>query len=156
VRNATDIIKIDNLRLAIPRVIEPLQRPLDPSTFKLFAQGLIGSQNDVKMLNGQWRGTDTQIVFEHTKKSFAANADLSASKSIPSYGWTEREKKERTVKRNSSSESADETRANSALEDVPQILVEFQKAHPSIKLETPDDNRTISVSRWLCFSTCCY
>ncbi|KAF1921057.1 mediator complex subunit 27-domain-containing protein [Ampelomyces quisqualis] len=135
--------QIDNLRLAIPRVIEPFQRPPNPSTFKLFAQGLVGSQNDVKLLKEQWRAVETQLVFEHAKKSFAANTDLSASKSTPSHGWTEREK-ERSTKRNNSSESLDESRSNSATEDVPQILVEFQKAHPSIKLETQDDNRTIS------------
>jgi hypothetical protein len=121
--------------------------------FKLFQDGAEGSQNDVKMLGEEWRGTETQLVFEHTKKSFASNADLSASKSIPSHGWIEREKKERTVKRSNSSEGADENR-DATLEDVSQVLVEFQKAHPNIKLDTQDNNRTITVSCWLYDSTC--
>ena len=35
--------------------------------------------------------------------------------------------------------------ASLADEDVSRIVVEFQKTHPKIKLETRDDNRIISV-----------
>jgi hypothetical protein len=134
------------LRLAIPRIVEPFQRPSTPGTFKLYAQGVLGSQDDIKSLNEQWKKTETQSTFEHTRKSLAANSDLSASRSIPRHGWTEREKKERDSKESNHIESTDESSASLTDEDISRMVVEFQKAHPTIKLETQDDNRAISVS----------
>jgi hypothetical protein len=89
-------------------------------------------------------------MFEHTRKSMAANADLSASRSIPMHGWTEREKKERDSKKSNRIESTDDNSTTLTEEDVSRIVVEFQKTHPNIKLEMQDDNRTISVSCLKC------
>jgi hypothetical protein len=69
-----------------------------------------------------------------------------ASRSIPMHGWTEREKKERDSKKSSHIEITDESSASLTDEDISRIVVEFQKAYPTIKLETQDDNRAISVS----------
>jgi hypothetical protein len=140
-----DIIKINDLRLAIPRINEPFQRPATPATFKLYAKGVLGSQDNVKSLNQKFRDTEMQSVFEHTKKSLAANTDLSASMSIPSCGWTEREKKERGANENSRSESMEESGTGLTDDEVAQLLGEFQKTHPAIKLATQEDNRTIIV-----------
>jgi hypothetical protein len=107
---------------------------------------VLGSQDDIKSLNEQWKKTETQSTFEHTRKSLAANSDLSASRSIPRHGWTEREKKERDSKESNHIESTDESSASLTDEDISRMVVEFQKAHPTIKLETQDDNRAISVS----------
>jgi hypothetical protein len=140
-----DIIKINDLRLAIPRIIEPFQRPATPATFKLYAKGVLGSQDNVKSLNQKFRDAEMQSVFEHTKKSLAANTDLSASMSIPSCGWIEREKKERGANQSSRSESMEESGTGLTDEEVAQLLGVFQKTHPTIKLATQDDNRTIIV-----------
>jgi hypothetical protein len=137
--------KINDLRLAIPRIIEPFQRPSTPATFKLYAQGVLGSQDNVKSLNQKWRDTDMQLVFERTKKSLAANTDLSASMSIPSHGWTEREKKARDANDSSRSESMEDSGTGLTEEEVASLLGEFQRTYPTIKTETQDDNRTILV-----------
>lgn len=137
--------QIDNLRLAIPRIIEPFHRPTNPTTFKQYAQGVIGSQNGIKNLSEQWKSPEIQDTFDHIKKSFAANADLSACSSIPSYGWCERERHIRETKQSKKSDDAEDYNTSLTYEDVPRILVEFQKAHPKIKLETQEDNGSISV-----------
>lgn len=113
--------------------------------FKLYAQGVIGSQNGIKSLHETWRSQETQQLFEHTGKSLAGNPDLSASASIPSHGWTEREKKEREAKKSSQGETIDERNPAPTAEDISRIIVEFHKTYPNIKLETRDDNQTISV-----------
>jgi len=131
----------------MPRIIEPFHQPPSPGMFKLYAQGVIGSQNGIKDLHESWRSQEAQQLFEHTAKSLAGNPDLSASVSIPSYGWTERDKKEREEKKSSPSEVVEESTPALTAEDIAQILVEFNKTYPNIKLETQDDNHTISVRR---------
>ena len=106
------------------------------------------------MLNEQWKDEQTQTLFEHTKKSLAANSDLAASKSMPAYGWTERDQKLRDAKRPSERESTDEGSLALTDEDVSQALADFQKAHPVIKLETQDNNRVIAVSSTFGTSAC--
>lgn len=107
---------------------------------------MLGSQDGIKTLNEQWKDKKTQALFDHTKKSLAANSDLAASKSIPAYGWTERDQKLRDAKRPSERESTDESSLALTDEDISQALADFQKTHPFIKLETQDNNRIIAVS----------
>lgn len=107
---------------------------------------MLGSQDGIKALNEQWKDTQTQSLFEHTKKSLAANNDLAASASIPSYGWTERDKKMRDSKAPSDRKSADESSLALTDEDISQAIADFQKSHTVIKLEPQDNNRTIVVS----------
>jgi hypothetical protein len=137
--------QINHLRLAIPRVIESFSSPPNAGTYKLYAQGVLGSQNDIKALQEQWRNPETQNIFEHTKKSLSANADLSASASIPSHGWTEREKKERESKKSNGSESTDEGSTFLSDEEIALVVADFQKTYPNIKLDLQDENHTISV-----------
>jgi hypothetical protein len=113
--------------------------------FKLYAQGVIGSQNGIKALNEEWRSHETQNTLEHTRKSLASNSDLSASASIPSYGWTERDRKERESKQTSRSDTTDETNSALTVEDVSYMVVAFQKAYPNVKLETQQDNHIVTV-----------
>ncbi|KAH7380623.1 mediator complex subunit 27-domain-containing protein [Pyrenochaeta sp. MPI-SDFR-AT-0127] len=137
--------QLDDLRSAIPRIIEPFHRPPNPTTFKLYAQGVIGSQNGIKSLNDQWKSPETQGVFEHVKKSIGANADLAASASIPSSGWVERERRERAVKNGGArTENMEEAGDTVTDEDISQIIVDFRKNFPKVKLETQDDNNTVS------------
>jgi hypothetical protein len=142
--------KITDLRSVIPRLVEPFQRPSNSATFKQYALGVLGSQEGIKSLNEHWKSPETRSIFEHTKKSLAANGDLSASQSIPPYGWIEREKKERDSKKSSRSESTDESSTSLTEEEISRIVVDFQKAYPNIKLETQDDNCKISVGQLTC------
>ncbi|KAF2025274.1 hypothetical protein EK21DRAFT_76811 [Setomelanomma holmii] len=136
--------QIDDLRLAIPRIIDPLHRPPSPSTFKLYAQGALSSQNAVKSLYETWKDPGIQSIFEHTGKSYAENGDLSASRSIPSHGWIEREKKERESKKSSRSDSADSGIATLTDKDITRIAEEFRKTYPSIILDVQAEIDTIS------------
>jgi hypothetical protein len=113
--------------------------------FKAYAQGVVGSQNGIKALQEEWRSPETQNLLEHTRKSLAVNADLSASASIPSHGWTERERKERESKKDSRDESTEEETLTN--EEVTRLIGEVQKTWPNLKVETQDDNHTILVCK---------
>lgn len=148
----THALQIDDLRLTIPRIVEPFHRPPSAGMFKQYAQGVQGSQQDIKTLQEQWRSPEIQAVFEHTRRSLLANSDLSASRSMPAHGWTEREKKQHNIAKGNHSESTEDGSATLFNEDFARIVADFEKSKPSIKLETQDDNRTISV--WLAFTSC--
>lgn len=125
--------------------MEPFHRPPNPGTFKLYAQGALSSQNGIKSLSAQWKDAGTQSIFEHTRKSLSANADLTASSDIPMHGWIGRERKARDSKKGNAGDSKDEGGSTLSDDDIARIVVEFGKTHPNIKLETLDVNRTISV-----------
>lgn len=145
IRYATNITQVDNLRLAIPRIIEPFHRPANPLTFKLYAQGVIDSQTGVRNLNQDWRAPETQNIFDHTGKSHAANADLSASTSAPDYGWVERERKNLKSLAGGQEESA-ETSLSLSSADVARIVEDFKTAHPNIRLDSQNENHLLLVS----------
>lgn len=91
-----------------------------------------------------------QSIFERVKKSVGADADLTASASTPSSGWIERERREKEAKNGGDrTESMDEVGDVLTDDHISQIIVEFRKNFPNIKLETQDDNRTISVRHHL-------
>jgi hypothetical protein len=143
---STHLLQIDDLRLAIPHIIEPLYLPPNPETFKLYAQGVRSSQSGIESIQTEWKGPETQKIYTYTNKSFAANKDLSASTSISSHGWIEREKKERVSKKGAASESSEARGPTLTSEDVTRIVEEFTTNNPSIKPELKDDNCTIFVS----------
>ena len=62
--------------------------------FHAFRDNVIKAQRDVKMFHVQWKSPETQGIFEHTRKSAAANADLSAGAQVQQYGWIEKEEKD--------------------------------------------------------------
>jgi hypothetical protein len=137
--------QIEDLRIAIPRIIEPFHRPVNPTTYKLYSQGVLGSQNGLNSLKEQWRQPEMQSAFEHVQKSFAANADLLECVSIPSHGWIERERKAKESTKSKGNESVDDLGVTLSDEDMSRMVVEFRKTHPKLKLDTQDDNHSISV-----------
>jgi hypothetical protein len=137
--------QINDMRLAIPRIIEPFHRPPSSATFKLYVEGVKGSQNNLDGLTKQWKDSEMQSTLEHVKESFGANADLSESVSIPSHGWVERARKAKESSESKGSESLEDVGATLTDEDISRIVVEFCKAHPDLKVEAQDDNRSISV-----------
>jgi hypothetical protein len=142
------------VQIAIPRIIEPFHRPPNPSTFKLYSQGVIGSQNGIKGLNDTWKSPEVQEMLAHTKKSYEANRDLSASTSVPSHGWTERERRERESRKGNGARIAVEDQSDKLDDErLPQIVAQVKEAHANIKLELQNDNRSITVGALLPLQT---
>ncbi|KAI4647578.1 uncharacterized protein J4E78_008893 [Alternaria triticimaculans] len=135
--------QISDMRLAIPRIIEPFHRPRSSATYKLYADGVLGSQKNLDSLKSQWKSPELQSTFEHVKQSLGANADLSESVSIPSHGWTERARKAKESAKNQGGDNKEDTGAIVTDEDIERIVVEFRKAHPNLKVETNDEDRSI-------------
>jgi hypothetical protein len=112
----------------------------------LYSQGVVGSQNGIKALNDTWRTSDVQEMLVHARNSLEANSDLSTSASVPSYGWIERERREREAHKGNGEHIAAEDQSDTLNdEDISRITVHFRKAHPSIKLDVQDDNCSITV-----------
>jgi hypothetical protein len=137
--------QIDDMRLAIPRIIEPFHRPRSSATYKLYADGVLGSQKNLDSLKDQWKSPEMQSTFEHVKQSFGANADLSESVAIPSHGWVERARKTKESKKSQGKDNLEDAGAILTDEDISRIVVDFRKAHPNLKVEMRDDDRSISV-----------
>lgn len=136
--------QIDDLRLAIPRIIEPFHLPAKPSTFKLYADGVMSAQNGVKELHEAWRDPEMEKIFEHTKKSQSANADFSAATSVPDHGWVAREKRERKSRDGARSEPVERT-VSLTHEDIASAVLELQKSQPAVKLTLLEDKESISI-----------
>lgn len=136
--------QIDGLRLAIPRIIDPFHRPLDPSTFKLYAKGVLTSQSDIKNLHESWKTPEMQRTLEHVKESFSANPDLSASASIPSFGWVERHQKGRDTKERGSND-VESTWKNLTEDEVSRAIEDFRNTYPTIKVDSEDHNSRIHI-----------
>lgn len=138
--------QIDDLRLAIPRITEPFHRPPNPSTFKLYSQGVVGSQNGINALSDKWRSPEVQDILAHARKSYEANSDLSTCTSVPAHGWVERENRERESLKGNREHVTVEDQIDSLDEErISQIIAEVQEAHPNIKLELQDDGHSIRV-----------
>ncbi|KAI4657134.1 uncharacterized protein J4E79_007750 [Alternaria viburni] len=135
--------QISDMRLAIPRIIEPFHRPRSSATYKLYADGVLGSQKNLDSLKSQWKSPEVQSTFEHAKQSLSANADLSESVSIPSHGWAERARKAKESTKSQGGENKEDTGAIVTDEDIERIVVEFRKAHPNLKVDTHDEDRSI-------------
>jgi hypothetical protein len=86
-----------------------------------------------------------QNTFEHVKKSFTANADLSECVSVPSHGWTERERKAKEFTKTKDSNSVDDLGIILSDEDIFRIVAEYRSTYPNIKLDKHDDNHSLSV-----------
>lgn len=85
-------------------------------------------------------------MFAHTKKSFEADQDLAACASVPSYGWIERERRERESHKGSGENAAVEDDSNKLDDEtISRIVAEVQGTQPNIKLQAQNDNRCITV-----------
>ncbi|KAF3002034.1 hypothetical protein E8E13_008771 [Curvularia kusanoi] len=137
--------QIDDLRLAIPRIIEPFHQPPNPTTFKRYSQGVIGSQNGIKILNDAWKAPEMQDTLAHITKSYEANPDLSASTSVPSHGWSARERRERESRKGFAQHAVVDDKSDGLdTEIVSRVMTEVQGAHPDVRFEAQDTNRSIT------------
>ncbi|ORY14804.1 hypothetical protein BCR34DRAFT_478993 [Clohesyomyces aquaticus] len=141
--------QLDNLRLAIPRIIEPFSSEQATSTdvFKGFKQALIGSQNDLKSFRVQWHTPEYQSILVHARKSYSANPDLSASAQVPRYGWIQSEIAEKKALAGNLSglEEPQEIATGLGKEDIALILDEFCNTYPDIRVGMKDDNHEIMI-----------
>ncbi len=120
-------------------------------TFKLYAQGVVGSQNGIKSLNDSWKSPEIQGVFEYVKRSLDANPNLAESATIPSRGWVQAEQGQRqSKKQDDQSENPEASDVLITDDEISQVILDFQKTYPDIKLNSQNDNHSISVRPTLC------
>ncbi|KAF2872223.1 hypothetical protein BDV95DRAFT_543900 [Massariosphaeria phaeospora] len=141
--------QLTNLRLAIPRVVEPLHSsaPIGPAIFKAFKEGLVGSQNGIKLFRAQWHSEEVQSAFEHSKQSFNRNSDLSAATQVPPYGWIQAEiATQKVSKRKRTEEQIDDDKYVALPQDeVFRLVHEFSKIHPVIKVGSKDKHSDLMI-----------
>ncbi|KAF2473204.1 uncharacterized protein BDR25DRAFT_323796 [Lindgomyces ingoldianus] len=141
--------QLDDLRLAIPRMVEPFNSDLarGPVVFKAFKQSVIRAQNDMKAFRAQWHNQDNQSILEHAKESYNANTDLSASSQVPRYGWVLQENIESQIPDRiaNGGKKVQDSDATLSIEEISQIIQEFHKAHPNIKIGAKDDNHELLI-----------
>lgn len=83
--------QLDDLRLVIPRIIQPLKNPhpTPAHLFEAFKQATHGATNDLNAFRAAWTGQETQEILQQARDSHKANPDLSARVNVPRYGWAE-------------------------------------------------------------------
>lgn len=100
----------------------------------------------MKNLHESWKTPEIQETLEYVRKSHAANSDLAPCTSEPVYGWVGIERRSKETRPRAHKNKADEVGHTLSDAEIAQIIVEFQKKHPNLKLETQDENRTITTS----------
>lgn len=66
--------------------------------------------------------------------------------SVPSFGWVERERRERESRKGNGEHTAVEDQSDNLNEErMSHVIAEVQKAHPDVKLEPQDNSRSITV-----------
>ena len=90
-----------------------------------------------------------QETLAYIKKSYEANSDLSACTSVPAHGWVERERRahrERETRKGPTHHAVVEDTGD-GIDDkaISRIITEVQEAHPGVKFEAQDANRSIIV-----------
>ncbi|KAF1978498.1 hypothetical protein BU23DRAFT_564085 [Bimuria novae-zelandiae CBS 107.79] len=139
--------QLDDLRLTLPRIVEPFHMPSKPPMFHAFKDNVIKAQRDMKTFKSQWQSQETQDIFEHTRKSAAANPDLSAGAQVRQYGWIEKEEREKEmVKKNGEDEvRMEDVRVHITKEEREKILSDWKEANPSIKVEEKDECKELLI-----------
>ncbi|KAL5393154.1 hypothetical protein PMIN04_005451 [Paraphaeosphaeria minitans] len=139
--------QLDDLRLTLPRILEPFHMPSKPPMFHAFKDNLIKAQRDMKTFKSQWQGQETQNILEHARKSAAANPDLSAGAQIQQYGWIEKEKKEKEVSKKNEDgvKRAEDLGIRITKEERGRIVQQWRQINPSIKVDETDDGKQILI-----------
>ncbi|KAF2262605.1 hypothetical protein CC78DRAFT_582373 [Lojkania enalia] len=140
--------QLDDLRLTIPRVVEPFNSGLTsgPVIFKQFRQATVGSQNDIKAFRAQWQGQDIQSIFEYTRESLGKNSDLSTSAQVPIYGWVETEIIDKeAARRRRPGARKDESHISLEKNEIARTLEEFRKTHPNITVAAKEGNQDVLI-----------
>ncbi|KAF2660531.1 hypothetical protein K491DRAFT_589145 [Lophiostoma macrostomum CBS 122681] len=141
--------QLDDLRLTIHRVVQPLSAPLtnNPALFEVYKNAVVGSQNNIKSFRTHWKSPDVQNILEHSNNSFAANTDLSPSAQVPRYGWKQNQvtELEPSGRNKDDAQISDDTLGNLDKDEIGRLLDAFQKSNPAIQIATKDDNRDLMI-----------
>ncbi|OAG08209.1 uncharacterized protein CC84DRAFT_1214733 [Paraphaeosphaeria sporulosa] len=139
--------QLDDLRLTLPRILEPFHMPSKPPMFHAFKDNLIKAQRDMKTFKSQWQGQETQNILEHARKSVAADPDLSAGAQIQQYGWIEKETKQNDAAKNNGDgeERPDDLGIRITNEERDSIVGQWRQTHPTIKIEEVDDGKQLLI-----------
>lgn len=87
-----------------------------------------------------------QETLARVRRSYEVNSDLSASTAVSSFGWTERERRERESRKGTTQHVAVEDKVERLdTEALSRILAEIHGAQSNVKLEIQDDGRSITV-----------
>lgn len=122
--------------------------PSKPPMFHAFKDNLSKAQRDMKNFRSQWQSQETQTMFEHTRRSVAANPDLVPGAQVQQYGWVEMEEKNKDAakKKGNSEERAGETNVHISKEEQEKILGDWKIAHPSIKVEEREGKKDLLIT----------
>lgn len=140
--------QLNDLRLTLPRIVEPFHMPSKPPMFHAFKDTLVKSQRDMKTFKALWQSPETQDILEHTRKSATANPDLSEGAQVPQYGWIEKEAREKEAEKNKGEvdEVMEDTRAHISKDERERVLAQWKKTNPLIKVEEGPEGREIRIS----------
>ncbi|OCK85828.1 hypothetical protein K432DRAFT_286118, partial [Lepidopterella palustris CBS 459.81] len=143
--------QLDELRLTIPRIIQPLRtsHSTPAALYQDFRQSALGATNGLKKFRLAWDSEETQNIFEHTKDSQRANMDLSASAGVSMYGWVdtvENEQKANSIGSNSIElEKEDRVAVLDENENVAAIVDAFKKEHPKYRITLEAEDQIINI-----------
>ncbi|PVI01396.1 hypothetical protein DM02DRAFT_641908 [Periconia macrospinosa] len=140
--------QIDDLRLTIPRLVEPFYSPPTPSVFRAYKENIATSQNDMKKLKSQWKNPQVEKIFTYSKHSFQENGDLSKSSEVPRYGWVDMEEKlqEATQKGDKEKEAESDQGMDVSQEDIRKIVDEWKARNDKIKFQGQDGYHDFKIS----------
>ena len=115
--------------------------------YQAFKNGVIGSQNDIKLFRNQWHSQEIKSILEYTKQSLEKNPDLTPSLNVPRWGWMESQTKEKETAKcsNNSIQKKEDAFEQLTNEDVLRMITEFQKTYPGIQVLYKDNNQDLMV-----------
>jgi hypothetical protein len=144
---ADHIIQLDDLRLTIPRVVEPLYSPPTPSTFRALKDNLVTSQDGIKEFRKQWQAKETQQVFEYGRQSLKRNGDMSKSVEVDKYGWVERERKgDKGIEENNELKKDEGDRGERMTQaEISRVVDEWKGKMPKVVVKSEDENKDLTV-----------
>ncbi|KAL1609858.1 hypothetical protein SLS60_001523 [Paraconiothyrium brasiliense] len=139
--------QLDDLRLTLPRIVEPFHLPSKPPMFHAFKDNLIRAQRDMKTFRSQWQGQEMQSILERARKSATVNPDLSAGARVQQYGWIEKEKKEKDAANISrdGDERAEDTSVRVTQEERERVVEQWKKTYPSIKMQEKNEGKQLLI-----------
>ncbi|KAF2115792.1 mediator complex subunit 27-domain-containing protein [Lophiotrema nucula] len=147
-RLQTQATQLDDLRMTIPRVVEPFNSNLTsgPVIYKQFSTAAVSSQNNIKAFRAQWQSPETQSILNHAKESLEKSDDLSAGAQVAKFGWVQSELAEKEKTSRSKHDKKDIADDKLDKETIGKMLEEFKTANSKTKIETKDGNRDILFS----------
>lgn len=144
-------MQLDELRLTIPSIIEPLRirHEAPEQLFKAFKQAASDASRALAGFRTAWHDRTTHVIFERTKQSQKANSDLSAGANLPRYGWSEIDAQKSAEVRvdgpNVTLNHHAEINRTGSEQTVEEAVNTFKTTHPNLTVDHDAQNETIKV-----------